>query len=175
MTSINCEKYAINSYLGFLVEIWLTLKLSFQLTSHQMDNLESQMRALIRLALMDQNFADVEKKLIMKLGKANGLEENQIEDIIKSEFSRDASTKFEIEFSALTYDQRFEYLYNLVHLMKADKKVFLSEIKFCEEIAAKLRFIPDAVETLSKRIFSDPSITVDRDHLKLELKKFDFS
>ena len=133
------------------------------------------MRALIRLALKDQNFADVERNLITKLGVANGLSEAELEALISSEMSRDAPDRIDIVFSALSFDERFEYLYNLVHLMKADKKVFLSEIKFCQEIAAKLHFVPEAVETLSKQIFADPGITVDRAALKLQLRKHDFS
>jgi uncharacterized tellurite resistance protein B-like protein len=139
-----------------------------------MSNPEAHFRALVRLALRDQNFAEVEKDLIFKLGRIHNMDEEAINKIIREEFSRNGD-EHEIEFSALTFDQRFEYLYNMVQLMKADKKIFLSEIKFCEQMAVNLGFLKEAVQVLSSSIFADPQITVDRENLKRQLHKLDFS
>lgn len=139
-----------------------------------MSNPDSHFRALIRLALRDQNFAEVERNLIFKLGRIHNMDEDYLNSLIREEFAK-GSDENEINFEALSYDQRFEYLYNLVQLMKADKKVFLSEIKFCEQMAKRLGFLKEAVQVLSSSIYSDPTITVDRENLKRELHKFDFS
>jgi len=137
-----------------------------------MNNTDSQIRALIRLALKDEHFAEVERDFVYRIGEVNHLTRDQVDGIVKEEFSDDHQTK-QIQFEALTFDQRFEYLYNLVQLMKADYKIFLSEIKFCQEIAQKLGFAKNAVQVLSKRVYADPSITADRDKLKEEIKRFE--
>ena len=63
-----------------------------------MSNPESHFRALIRLALRDQNFADVEKNLIFKLGRIHNMEEDQLNQIVREEFSR-SSDENEINFA----------------------------------------------------------------------------
>ena len=55
--------------------------------------------------------------------------------------------------------------------MKIDNEVFLSEIKYCEDMAEKLGFKKKVVKTMSARIFSDPAITANRELLKKEAKK----
>lgn len=73
---------------------------------------------------------------------------------------------------SLSEDQRFEYLYNIIQLMKIDGKVYKSEIVFCQEIAQKLGYKKKSVAELSKSIYSDPSITSDREELKRRLRKY---
>ena len=137
-----------------------------------MSNIDSQIRALIRLALKDKHFADVERNFVYRVGEVNQLTKDQVDAIVKEEFADDHHPK-QIQFDALTFDQRFEYLYHLVQLMKADYKIFLSEIKFCQEIAQKLGFAKNAVQVLSKRVYADPSVTADREKLKEEIKRFE--
>ena len=72
----------------------------------------------------------------------------------------------------LTEDERFEYLYMVIQLMKIDGQVFKSEIVFCEEIAEKLGYKKKVVSELSKNIYSDPSITADREMLKEKAAKY---
>ena len=60
----------------------------------------------------------------------------------------------------------------MVQLMKIDGQVFKSEIVFCEDIAQKLGYKKGVVGELSSRIFSDPSITADRDLLKKKALKY---
>lgn len=139
-----------------------------------MTNKDSQLKALIRLALKDEHFAEVERSMIFKIAEINRVPQEDVDALIKEELSRTGGNAT-IEFSILTYEERFEYLYNLVQLMKSDHKIFLSEIKFCQEIAAKLKFSKEAVEHLSKKVFADPSITSDREALKDELRKFDMA
>lgn len=69
-------------------------------------------------------------------------------------------------------DQKFENLYHLIQLMKADGQVFKSEINFCEEIAEKLGYKKGVVAELSSRIYSDPTITSDRTLLIERARKF---
>ncbi len=134
-----------------------------------MDNFESHLRSLVQLAVSDQSFHKVERMLIYSIGKAHQMPEQEIDQLIDEVLS--AKSNQELTFSALSFDEKFEYLYNIVQLMKIDNEVFLSEIRYCEEMAEKLGFKSKVVKTMSARIFSDPSITTDRAKLMKEAKK----
>ena len=56
--------------------------------------------------------------------------------------------------------------------MKIDSQVYLSEIKYCEELAEKLGFKRKVISELSSRIYSDPSITADVNSLKKAMGKY---
>lgn len=56
--------------------------------------------------------------------------------------------------------------------MKADGQVFKSEIVFCEDMAERLGYNRRVVAELSSKIYSDPSITADRDSLKEKAAKY---
>ena len=77
-----------------------------------------------------------------------------------------------IDFGSLTFDDQFDFLYNVIQLMKIDSEVYLTEIKYCEAIAMNLGFDKKVVKALSSKVYSDPSITSDLDRLKREAKKF---
>lgn len=128
-------------------------------------SIKSQLSALIQLANVDGEFAGEERTLIMMLGKANGITEQEILSLVEKPEPLPP-------ISTMTDDDRFEYLYNIVQLMKIDSQVYLSEIKYCEELAEKLGFKKAVISKLSSRIFSDPSITANRDRLKKEVKKY---
>lgn len=127
-------------------------------------SIKSQLSTLIQLAKIDGEFAGEERELIMMLGKANGLAEKDIMDLVDNPEPLPP-------LSTMSDDDRFEYLYNIVQLMKIDSQVYLSEIKYCEELAEKLGFKKSVISKLSSRVFSDPSITSNREALKREVKK----
>lgn len=95
--------------------------------------IDQQLKLLARLAGSDGSIDDSELKLIQNLGSAHGLDESEVADIIKE-------PQGEIDYKDLSDDERFDYLYNLVHLMKVDGEVYNQEIEFCERIAKKLGY-----------------------------------
>lgn len=125
---------------------------------------KNQLKILIQLAQIDNEIAGPESKLIEMIGKANGITEDEIMELMRNPTPID-------DLSSLTEDQRFEYLYNIVQLMKIDGKVFKSEIVYCQNIAEKLGYKKSAISELSSHIYSDPSITADREMLKKKLQK----
>ncbi len=127
--------------------------------------LKEQLKILIKLATIDNELAEKEANLIEKIGKANGITEDEIYSLMKN------PEPFK-NLDTLSDDQRFEYLYNIIQLMKIDGKVYKSEIVFCQGIAERLGYKKKAVAELSKGIFSDPSITSDRNLLKERLAKY---
>ena len=123
-------------------------------------DITTQMSVLIQLSLIDNLLSPAEKRMIYALGKANKIPEKEIDLLFE-----DILGKKRLELPLihdLTEDDKFEYLYNLIQLMKVDKKIYLSEINFCEDMAEKLGYKRQVVIDLSTKIFSDPKIITDR-------------
>lgn len=128
-------------------------------------NIRSQLSMLIGLANIDNDFADDEKDMIYMVGKANGIEESEIEELLKKPEPLP-------EVSTMSDDEKFEYLFNVVQLMKIDKEVFLSEVKYCEDVAVKLGFKKAVIAELSSKIYSNPAITSNKESLKKAVLKY---
>ncbi len=135
------------------------------------DNINTQLKALVQLAVVDQKFDKREELQILAIGKANGIPEEKIMEII-NEGLKEKRNDETLNFAALSFNEKFEYLYNIIQLMKVDYEVFLSEIKYCEKTAEKLGFEKKVVSKMSSMIYSDPSITTDREKLKQKVKKY---
>lgn len=127
--------------------------------------IKEQLKLLIQLAVSDGMIAEKESRLIQSIGVANGMSKDDVIKMIEN--PEEAG-----EVGTLTPDQKFEYLYNVVQLMKADGQVFKSEIAFAEDLAAKLGYKKGVIGELSSRIYSDPSITSDRELLKKKVSKY---
>ncbi|MCK5105022.1 MAG: TerB family tellurite resistance protein [Cyclobacteriaceae bacterium] len=124
-----------------------------------------QLNILIQLATIDGTLATKERKLIEHIAKVNNLDEDQFKELLNK-------PEPITELEHLSENERFEYLYMVIQLMKVDGQVFKSEIVFCEEIAEKLGYKKKVVAELSKNIYSDPSITADREMLMEKASKF---
>lgn len=130
---------------------------------------KAQVSVMVQLSLIDNKLSNIEKRYIYALGKANKVPEKELDQIFDDHLSGKVAKLPEL--GALTEDEKFEYLYNIVQLMKVDKRVYLSEIRFCQKLATKLGFKKSVISDLSSGIFSDPTVTSDRSHLKELLQK----
>jgi uncharacterized membrane protein YebE (DUF533 family) len=126
---------------------------------------KAELNVLINLAASDNSVADRESKLIHMIGKANGISTEEINQMLKNPQPID-------NVSALTQDQKFEHLYYLIQLMKMDGQVFRSEVIFCEQMAEKLGYKKSVVGEISQHVYSDPSITADREMIKRKAEKY---
>jgi uncharacterized membrane protein YebE (DUF533 family) len=126
---------------------------------------KAELNVLINLAASDRNVAEKESKLIHTIGKANGISKDEINRMLESPQPIE-------NLHTLTPDQKFEHLYFLIQLMKMDGQVFRSEVVFCEQIAEKLGYKKAVVAEISQHVYSDPSITADRDMIKKKADKF---
>jgi uncharacterized membrane protein YebE (DUF533 family) len=126
---------------------------------------KAELNVLINLAASDNSVAEREAKLIHMIGKANGISTDEINKMIQNPqpISNVAN---------LTPDQKFEHLYYLIQLMKMDGQVFRSEVVFCEQIAERLGYKKSVVGEISQHVYSDPSITADREMIKKKADKF---
>jgi len=120
---------------------------------------------LIDLATIDDYFDEKERYMIYMIGKANGLSQNDVDNLIETPHPLK-------NIETLLFDQKFEYLFNIIQLIKIDYEVFLTEIYYCEDMAERLGFDRGIIGTLSKNIYADPSITGDRESLKSRAQKY---
>ena len=127
-------------------------------------SIKAKLSVLVQLANIDGDFAGEERDLIYMIGKANGINADEINAMVENPEPLPP-------LSTMTEDDKFEYLFHLVQLMKIDSQVYLSEIKFCEELAEKLGFKRNVISELSARIYSDPAIASDVASLKREVRK----
>ncbi len=131
-------------------------------------NAAIRLKYLVQLALVDNAFDDEEMKFVIDIGRANNMSEEEINEVINDGLKqRDFDAQ---EFVGLSFDQRFEYLVSVIELMKVDGKIFLSEINYCKDIAEKLGFKRDVISKVTSKIHSDPSLSVEWDLLKDEIK-----
>src|SRR5262245_22372425 len=126
---------------------------------------KAELNVLINLAASDRTVADRESKLIQTIAKANGISKEEVDTMLSNPQPIG-------NISSLTNDEKFEHLYHLIQLMKMDGQVFRAEIVFCEQIADKLGFKKSVVGEISQHVYSDPSITADRDMVKQKAIKY---
>jgi len=126
---------------------------------------KAELNVLINLAASDKNVAERESKLIHTIGKANGISKEEIDLMLQN-------PKPITQLTTLTDDQKFEHLYYLIQLMKADGQVFRSEVVFCEQIADRLGYKKGVVAEISQHVYSDPTITADRNMIKVKADKY---
>jgi uncharacterized tellurite resistance protein B-like protein len=126
---------------------------------------KAELNVLINLAASDKNVAERESRLIQSIAKANGISKEDVDKLM-------SSPQPIASINSLTQDEKFEHLYYLIQLMKMDGQVFRSEIVFCEQIAEKLGYKKGVVAEISQHVYSDPSITADRDMIKQKAEKF---
>ncbi len=120
---------------------------------------EEQISLLVHLSKADKFVAAEESELIHKIGKRQGLTVDQVENIIDN--PRPLQT-----LKDLPPDEKFNYLFNIIQLMKIDGKIYQTEIEFCERVAVKLGYKPGVIADLSAYIYSDPNINTSRAYLR---------
>lgn len=133
-------------------------------------NIKNHLKALIQISFIDGKFDEPEKSYVYSIGKANKIPEIEIQEMVTEVV--ESKEYGAINYEGLMADERFNFLYDIIQLMKIDGEVFLSEIRFCEGIAEKLGYDKKVVKNMSSRIYSDPSITADRDKLMKEASKY---
>lgn len=102
---------------------------------------KSHMKNLIEMAASDGNFDEVEFDLLKKIAKRNNISESQLK-AIRNDTS---SITFEIPEDKI---EKFNQLYDLVHMMIVDEAVHQEEMKLCNLFAIKFGYNKDKVDEL---------------------------
>lgn len=127
---------------------------------------KTQLSLLVELAKVDGDVADEELKIIHQIGAINGLTSQEIADIIS-----DPEPEPE-RFDSLSNDERFEYLYSIVQLMKADGKLYEEEIKFTSRVATKLGYDEAVLFELMTKVYSDEYINAAKTEVKKIVQEY---
>lgn len=123
-------------------------------------------KALIGLAQADGEFDMHEKLFIGYLAEKQGISLKEL----KKELASGGKMGDLIE--ELTYNEKIEILTYLVKLMKADGKVVLSEIKYCEKMARAFGFEDKAIGFLSGSLNENPRIEPNFGMIRNGIKKY---
>ncbi|MCP4459073.1 MAG: hypothetical protein GY816_13775, partial [Cytophagales bacterium] len=83
-----------------------------------MDLIYRQIKSLVELAVIDGRFDKSEELMILAIGKANKVPREEIQKIINAGMSSRDKEEEPFDFSTLTFDEKFEYLYDIIQLMK---------------------------------------------------------
>jgi len=133
-------------------------------------NSNNHLKALIQLSFIDGKFDAPEKDYVLSIAEANGIKEEEIDLLIKDIVEKKEIQ--EVNYQGLLDEERIDYLYDIIQLMKIDGEVYLSEIKYCESVAEKLGFDKGVVIDISSRVYSDPNIKADKDLIASEALKY---
>lgn len=120
---------------------------------------------LIQLARIDGVVVQEEIDLINEVGKANGLNEDEIRDAYDVEMTLD-------NLRDLSDDEKYELIYSVVQLMKIDGKLYNEEIKYCAKMASKLGYDENVLFELMLKIYADPDLCADKESLKKHIQEF---
>jgi uncharacterized tellurite resistance protein B-like protein len=93
----------------------------------------TQLKLLISLAQIDGKVAERERSYIINIGKANEVHAGEIEPLF-------GHTHPLVIPKDLSDDQKFEYIFSLVQLMKIDERMYKEEMLFCSKIAENLGY-----------------------------------
>jgi uncharacterized tellurite resistance protein B-like protein len=97
-----------------------------------------QLKHLVNLAAIDGEVAEKERQFIINIGQANHMLVAEILPLFSSDYPQ-------LVPEHLSGEEKFDYIFHLVQLMKIDEKIYKEEIKYCAQVASSLGFSPDVM------------------------------
>jgi uncharacterized membrane protein YebE (DUF533 family) len=104
-----------------------------------------QLKLLINLARSDGSVDEKERQYIINIGQANHLLVAEILPLFSVEQNP-------IITSNLTTEEKFDYIFSLVQLMKIDEKIYQNEIQYCAKVASALGYRKEVLVELMLKI-----------------------
>ena len=126
---------------------------------------KAHLKTLVALAKVDNFIANTERNLVFKIGERNGLSEEEVELIVEETTPSEAHIP-------LNDSERFDDLFDLVHLMLVDGIIHESEIDFCMNMAEKLGFKKAIVGVLVRKISMNIVSGLNRESIKNDVSNF---
>ncbi|NJM93253.1 MAG: TerB family tellurite resistance protein [Cytophagales bacterium] len=127
---------------------------------------KAHLNILIQLARVDGEVSENEKALIYQVGAANGLSQPEIDAML------DQPAAAAGDLSHLAADEKFEYVFSIVQLMKIDGKLFRDEINYCSDLAARLGYDRAVIFELIMSIQQNPKFAQDKEDLKQKVQAY---
>jgi uncharacterized tellurite resistance protein B-like protein len=126
-------------------------------------SVKSHMKNLIEMAMADGHFDDIEYDLLLNIAKKYNISESEIKKIRENPFK----IKFVIPEDS---KEKFEHMYDLVHMMIIDNYIDSNEIKLCTLFARKFGYQPikinELVESMVGNIKAHNSASETYDRVK---------
>lgn len=119
----------------------------------------SQMKLLINLARIDGLVAARERNYIVNIGRANGLYPDEVEPLFDEHHDL-------IVPQDLSNDQKFNFIFSLVQLMKIDERMYKEEILFCSKIASSLGYAKEVMVELLMHVKASGMSDEEKNNLK---------
>ena len=126
-------------------------------------------KVLIKLALIDDCFDQSEKNFLIRLAALENISEEEVEGLVEEVRGSEEELLLLPEPS---YDEKISILVDLIRVMKVDGKVFDTEVKFCERVAAKFGFSEKAIGFLSGNVQLDARNSADFSKITYRMKKY---
>ena len=109
---------------------------------------KSHMKNLIEMAAVDGNFDDIEYNLLKTIARRNNISESQLKQIKENP----QGITFEVPAEK---KEKFNQLYDLVHMMTIDEKIHDEELKLCNLFAVKFGYKREYIKELIDSIKSN--------------------
>ncbi|MCV9388259.1 tellurite resistance TerB family protein [Reichenbachiella ulvae] len=127
--------------------------------------IKKQITALVNMAKSDDNMDDRELALIYRIGDAHKISRDEIQEIIAHPGKIGSVDE-------LDPDEKFEFLYSIIQLMKIDDEIFNEEVEYCNMIADKLGYSYGAVMEMYPQVHKNLVIKSEKKALKKKLTSF---
>lgn len=125
----------------------------------------SHINTLVQLARIDGIVVQEEIDLITEIAMGFGMSSDEISACFEDPEQIG-------DLSNLPDDEKYEYIYNMVQLMKIDGRLYKEEIQYCAKMASNLGYAEEVLTELMLKIYSDPHITTDKHSLKSAIQKY---
>jgi len=102
---------------------------------------KKQLSIMVKIAMVDEDFADEEKAVIKKISKRYGATDEEVEEIFNSPPTTESLTP-------MTINEKMDFMMDCILVVLADKVVTSSEDYFAKHIATSLGFKTDIVPYL---------------------------
>jgi len=103
------------------------------------------LKLLVSLARVDGEVVEKEKQYIINIGQANHFLVSEILPLFASDHEQFVPEK-------LTKDEKFDYIFTLVQLMRIDGRIYQDEIKYCAQVASRLGYQRDLLFELMLKV-----------------------
>lgn len=127
--------------------------------------IKKQLTALVNLAKSDDNIDERELTLIFRIGMAHRMSREDIQKIVDNPGKLD-------NVRDLHPDEKFEFLYSIIQLMKIDDEIFNEEVEYCNMIADKLGYTYGAVMEMYPLVHKNLVIKEEKKALQKKLVSF---
>lgn len=115
-----------------------------------------QLKLLVNLARIDGAVAEKERQYIINIGQANHLLVAEILPLFNSEHPV-------VVPKDLSDEQKFDYIFWLVQLMKIDERIYRDEIKYCARVASILGYREEVLFELMLKV---KNVAMEKDEIE---------